>query len=348
MALNQVVEREVQAGKTWPPSPAAAYYNQRKAIAQSSPRLKALREVINDPLNLSAFQWAQWFAYTREYRPDVVLELGRGNGNSTAAVNEALHQLGHGRLVSFCLSTTWDRAMVPKIAPLVEPDWFDRVDARVGDMLVEDFRAIVGDARRVLVIWDAHGYEIAELMLAHILPVLAEREHFVIMHDISDLRYLDPSFLQYGDRVMWQGMEKAYTHGRQESRLCLGWISTLVDQAIAIVDFLTRNRTELRSADESFHTEIVADPDRQREMAETLSADDWSAWAHWAYFSLNGVPGPYTFPRLGREVAAPGSAAPIVPAARASSPFPDVLELTPTRELVKIVARRVRARFLHR
>ena len=117
------------------PSPADAYYNQRHAVAATSDRLRRLREAIKDPINLSAFQWAQWFAYVREYRPDLVLELGRGNGNSTAAVNEALHQLGHGRLVSFCLTRTWHEKTVPLLRPFVEADWFDRIEARVGNLL---------------------------------------------------------------------------------------------------------------------------------------------------------------------------------------------------------------------
>src|SRR5438128_3260070 len=187
------------------PSPADAYYNQRHAVAATADRLRRLREAIKDPINLSAFQWAQWFAYAREYRPDLVLELGRGNGNSTAAVNEALHQLGHGRLVSFCLTRTWHEKTVPLLQPVVEAGWFERIEARVGNLLHEDFAPIVGDARRVLLIWDAHGFEIASLVLGHLLPILADREHFVVMHDISDLRFRSKSELRYGDEELWQG-----------------------------------------------------------------------------------------------------------------------------------------------
>jgi len=284
------------------PSPAAAYYNQRHAVAATSPRLKRLRDAIDDPVNLSSFQWAQWFAYVREFRPDLVLELGRGRGNSTAAVNEALHQLGHGRLVSFCLTRTWHDETVPRLRPLVEADWFGRVEARVGDALREDFAAVAGDAGRVLLVWDAHGFEIASLVLGHILPILARREHFVIMHDISDVRYRDPREADYRDREIWQGMDRAHGRGREDSRLCLGWLSSVVDQAVSIVDFMTRNRCELGSADRSLHEEIGGDAGRVREMESLLPPEDWSLIADWAFFSLEDGRD-YTFPRFVRPLS---------------------------------------------
>ncbi len=279
------------------PSPASSYYEQRHVIAATSERLRRMREAINDPVNLCSFQWAQWFAHVRQYEPDLVLELGRGEGNSTAAMNEALYQLGHGRLVSFDVLPTWDSKTVPLLEALVESDWFDRIDARVGNMLLEDFQEVIGSARRVLLIWDAHGFEIAALVLGHILPLLADREHIVIMHDISDMRYQDKSEMSYGGRELWQGMDFAHRN-HQSARLQLGWISTVVDQAIAVVDFLTRNEGQLYSADESYHEEIGHDAGKLAEMQRVLTPDDWSLTAHWAFFSLNSLPGPYTFPQF--------------------------------------------------
>ncbi len=90
-------------------SPADAYYNQRTALAQSSDRLNKLREAINDPINLFSTQWAHWFTYALDYKPDLILELGRGAGNSTCVFAEAIHQNQHGRLVSFCLTDFWQK-----------------------------------------------------------------------------------------------------------------------------------------------------------------------------------------------------------------------------------------------
>ena len=280
-----------------PPSPAWAYWNQRFAVAKSSARLCALRTAIACVTDLPPPVPSQWFAYAREYRPDLIVELGRGKGNSTAALAEALYQNQSGKLTSLCLTGYWNQESEAALRPLVESDWFTRLDIRVEDICRADFHSVVAGARRVLVVWDAHGFAIAEAVLGRLMPLLQDREHMVIMHDISDRRYCG-SRLEYGEAGLWQGTEWAYRTGRTDSRVFLGWIDTLVEQAIAVADFLTRNRTELRSADHSYHQEIVTDPVRQREMAALLSPDDWNPLGHWAYFSLNGVPEPHTFPKI--------------------------------------------------
>lgn len=300
-----------------------------------------MRDAIGDTVNLAPFQWAQWFAYVREYRPDLILELGRANGNSTAALNEALHQLGSGRLVSFCLSQTWHRRTAGLLRSMVEADWFDSLDVRVGNALYEDFSTVVGAARRVLVIWDAHGFDVASLVLGGIMPLLADREHAVAMHDISDWRYRDASLRRYDGQPLWRGMEQAQAEGGHR-RLCLGWAFTLVEQAISTIDFLTRNGGALQSADESLHEEIGRDPGRSGEMAHLLAPEDWSLTADWAYFSLNGLAPPYTFPRFSApEIARDG-------AARREERAGEPLEIraTSTRGLLGIAVRRFRRQLL--
>lgn len=278
-----------------PPTPAETYFRQRHAVAKSSARLLALRDAIADPVNLSSFQWAQWFAYVRDYRPDLVLELGRRKGNSTAAITQALRENGHGKLVSFDLGKLWEGSR-KLLRPLVEPDWFEPIEARIQDLCDADFEPILEGSNRVLVLWDAHGFAVAEVVLATIMPLLQDREHVVIMHDVSDQRYCG-SPREYGMAGIWQGREWAELYGHSDCRLQLGWINTVVDQPIVALDFLGRNRTELESADHSYHREIAADPERAEEMARVLEERDLSMVADWAWFTLNGVPGPYTFPR---------------------------------------------------
>ena len=280
-----------------PPTPAAAYYNQRQSLAASAQRLHVLQEALNDPFFLSRFQWAQWFAYTLDYKPDLILELGRENGNSTTVFCQAVYENRHGRVVSLCLSDNWQKQTVPRLKSVVEPDWFDCLDARIGDMRLENPQALLGDAKRVLVLWDAHGFEIADFVLGGLLPFLANREHMILVHDISDLRYTGKT-LEYQGTELWKGMKWQKYTKKYESRLYLGWIDTIVEQAFAIVDFLTRNKGELLSADDSFHREIGQDQQKADEMRRVVPADLWSTEAHWAYFSLNYLSGPYTFPKF--------------------------------------------------
>jgi hypothetical protein len=255
-----------------------------------------LRRTLNDLANLSSFQWAQWFAYAREYRPDLIIELGRSKGSSTAVLAEALYQNQLGKLVSLCETKIWNETSSELLRPLVEAAWFERLDIRAENPCHSDFESIAGDAQRILVVWDAAGFALAEAVLGRLMPILQDRKHVVIMHDVSDLRYCG-SRPAYGDAGLWQGSDRNAGSGG-DSRLYLGWMDTAVEQAIAAVDFLARNRSTLESADHSFHQEIGVNVARRKEMQSLLSPEDFSLLGHWAYFSLNGVPGSYTFPKI--------------------------------------------------
>jgi hypothetical protein len=156
------------------------------------------------------------------------------------------------------------------------------------------------------------------------------------MHDISDLRFRPKSEMSYGGDGLWKGMERAYRGDGRGSRICLGWVFTLVDQAISVVDFLTRNGGELRSADESFHREIGQSPERLAEMQRMLPPEDWSMMGDWAYFSLNDLPAPYTFPRFARAPRAGLRRS----GARDPRETPEI-RATRTLDLFKIAVRRV-------
>ncbi len=216
-------------------------------------------------------------------------------------------------------------------------------------MLLDDFAPIIGNAKRVLVLWDAHGFEIAGLMLGHVLPLLADREHMILMHDISDLRFADKLLDYAAGAEIWQGMNWVYNNNHYESRVYLGWIDTIVDQAIAVVDFLTRHHAELGSADKSFHEEIGDNPAKMSEMKSTLLERDLGLIGHWAYFSLNSLQRPYTFPTFKRPqpvvvvvaregiVQTPAS----VPVQEQLAKDSQLVQDTKAVDLIRIVLRRI-------
>src|SRR5262249_35660982 len=128
---------------------------------------------------------------------------------------------------------------------LVEPDWFSRLEAVEADILTYDFKNALAGAQRVLLFWDAHGFEVAEVVLGQIMPELAARAHLVIMHDILDRRYQDVVPSSYEDNELWTG-------GNCNSRyLQLGLLVSGVEQVISIFDFSTRNGLPLHSCDHS-------------------------------------------------------------------------------------------------
>ena len=230
-------------------------------------------------------------ATAMEFAPDLILELGRGKGNSTAAFTEAAF-LGAGRtrVLSICLSPDWEEQILPRLCPLVSQDWPRNLTALRAEILTFDFAKALKDAKRVLLFWDAHGFDVAECVLARILPLLADRPHLVIMHDLSDVRYAEKPAAYVGDGI-WKGNNWTGPHVR------LGLIESNVEQAIAAMDFASRNGLAVESADHTLHTSLSAA--QQQEMRELLGPL-FDTRADWFYFSLNERPGPYVFPTLRR------------------------------------------------
>jgi hypothetical protein len=277
-----------------PATPAQAYWNQRDAFKAARPRLQALAKGVNSAGDLSTFQWAQLFSFAMEFAPNLIVELGRGYGNSTCVFAEAANRLPDCRVLSLCNTEFWDRDVQPRLKKVVPASWFAPLDARYGDILAFDFEKALLGRERVLVFWDAHGFAVAECVLGDILPRLAARPHVVAMHDLSDARYFPPGVDDYGADELWTGDGKGW--------LRIGNIKSTVAQAIAITDFCTRNRLTLDSADHSFHSELS--PEQLAELRATLGDEYCSVEGHWFWFSLNEKPGPYTFPRYVRRAGA--------------------------------------------
>ncbi|UBF24116.1 class I SAM-dependent methyltransferase [Kovacikia minuta CCNUW1] len=278
-------------------TPAIALWNQRLQVLNAGDRLRALCDAVDYQNDLALYQWAQWFALALEFKPDLIVELGRGRGNSTCLFTEAANQLGNCRVVSLCLSPEWDEFTQPSVARVVSEDWFRPLDARLGNILTTDMNELLGNSQRVLLLWDAHGYAMADYVLGHALPLLRHRQHMVLMHDISDTRYT-PGPKDYQGKTLWRGNNDGYT------RLVLGHLNSAVEQVVAIVDFTSRNDLELHSADHSLHQELS--PEQIIQLQQQLG-EFFSQNGHWFYFSLNekAETEPIYFPAFSTEPATP-------------------------------------------
>jgi hypothetical protein len=275
-------------------TPGRAYWNQRSKLAASRERLLALSRAVGRPSDLQPYQFAQLTASCLEFEPDLILELGRGFGNSTCAFTEAAHMLGgvaRARVLSLCNSVEWDTTTVPTLRSIVTRDWFAPLEALRTDILAFDYRRHLSAAKRVVLFWDAHGFDIAECVLGTILPLIADRPHLVFMHDLSDARYCPPSLADYGERRLWKGENAA------DSRLRIGIVDSAVAQAISIIDFADRNTITLDSADHAFDLTLTQVPGRVEEMRHALGDELFSLQGHWFWFTMNERPGPYTFPK---------------------------------------------------
>jgi hypothetical protein len=302
------------------PSAAETYFGQLLALKELKPRIELLSGLVGSPRDLLLFQWAQLMAMVLQFRPDLILELGRGCGNSTCCFVEAAHALARiphehqpsgtalaqpsssvnrsgatrdCKVRSLCLSSTWRTTTVPKLRSALPPDWFAPLSALETDICQFDFAEALAPARRVVLFWDAHGFQVASTVLSQIMPLLAGKPHLVLMHDMCDARYLGEGSRFYRENVLWTGNDW------DGPRVRLGHVESTVEQAIAAVDFSSRNRIELHSADHSFHTELAAD--QQRQLQASLG-ELFSLNGYWFYFSLNEGEPPFTFPRTRDEV----------------------------------------------
>lgn len=264
-----------------------AYWNQRHALAQRAPRLKALAAAVDNEASLNLPQWGQLVAIMLEHQPDLVIELGRGKGNSTCAFTDVAASSG-ARVLSICRTDSWKQTL-KRIAPLIDAEWLARLDARRANIVGFPFAQEVGGAERVLVFWDAHGMQVAGEVLGSLLPAIAGREHLVVMHDISDARFDGPGRVPYSGRPLWDGTISS------PDKFRIGYLESSVSQTIGILDFCTRNQMPLHSADQSIH-ELIEVPGHAPEM-RALVGDLYSHRAHWSWFTVaEASASPVSFP----------------------------------------------------
>ena len=264
-------------------TPASAIWNNRQKILESRDRILSLLKAVDEPSHLSLHQWVQLLAFTLEFQPDLILELGRHKGNSTCVFTQAANHLQSCRVISLCRSPYWEEITQHHIAQVVPPEWFQPLEAKQIDILTTDVEALLEGSQRVVLFWDAHGYDIAEFVLGYVMPLLRSRQHIVIMHDISDMRYCSGQE-DYNGQPLWrQGNDNGA--GDHNVRLVLGNLNSAVEQVISIVDFTSRNKLTLHSADESFHTQL--NEHQLNELQQQLGDELFSKNGHWFWFSLN-------------------------------------------------------------
>jgi hypothetical protein len=195
--------------------------------------------------------------------------------------------MGRSRILSLCLSDNWERETLPRLGKIVPGSRFHPLQALRADILEFDYQKALSGAKRVLIFWDAHGFNIAECVLGEIVPIVSPLEHLVIMHDFSDTRYSSDEQFEYGGHGRWKA------NNWSGPRLKLGIIDSAVEQSIAALDFATRNHITLDSADHGFHTDLTSA--QQKELRRVLG-ELFDTQGHGFYFGLNEKPGPNSFP----------------------------------------------------
>ena len=79
---------------------ASSLWNRRKDLLDSKERLRDLCKTVGHFEDLRFSDWVKLYALTLEFSPDLIIELGRGRGNSTCLFTEAVNKTGKGKVVS--------------------------------------------------------------------------------------------------------------------------------------------------------------------------------------------------------------------------------------------------------
>ncbi len=274
-------------------NPARALWNQRNRVVAAGNRLSKLIDAVARPNDLPPHQWAQFFALILEFRPEVIIELGRGCGNSLSCFLEAANQLG-GRAVCQVHSLDREDNWTPtadRIKTFVPMEWFLPANVLICNILNFDFSSIVQPGKRHLIFWDAHGFEVAECVLGKLLPLLVDQEHIVAMHDVFDSRYECPP-PGYGSAGLWKGANA------EEQFFCLENTISSVAQTISVIDFKNRNHIPFHSAGQSFVEFQRQEQEETKELQRVLGKDFFTGFANWFWFTLAEAEGEVTFPKV--------------------------------------------------
>lgn len=164
-------------------------------------RMWWLRRLVGDGGNLLFPEWLTMYQQVIELRPDLLLEVGRGYGNSTTLLTEVANELEI-PAVSVGLDGTfaWQNRTVPRLERVRPPTWFERLVVIDGLMEETDVDRWLSMSARTFLFWDAHGRELAEHMVARVLPRLPTGSR-VLVHDIergTTPRWSESRF-RYGD-----------------------------------------------------------------------------------------------------------------------------------------------------
>jgi predicted O-methyltransferase YrrM len=196
----------------------------------SADRFEEMHGLVGSPaFDLPLENWQELYDSTLEFRPDLVLELGRGYGNSTAVFTEAAQTIPC-RVVSigFDSEHAWNTRTAPRLARVVDADWFAPLTVIQDDITTFDFGPLLEGSTRTLVYWDAHGGDVADAIFERLLPALPQ-ENAIVVDDVW------PVLEQYGQRAEYRA----------------GPLWSLFDEIVPLWDYLSEHGIEFASGNRS-------------------------------------------------------------------------------------------------
>jgi predicted O-methyltransferase YrrM len=181
----------------------------RDATVSAAERFELMHQLVDSPkFDLPIENWQELYELTTEFRPDLILELGRGWGNSTCVFTEAANRLGC-RCVSvgFDSEHAWKTRTAPRLRRIVGRSWFSPLTVLQDDITTLDFGPFLGGSASTFVYWDAHGSAVADAVFDRIFPALPP-ENKVVVDDIWSTPELYGIRAEFQAGPLWSQFEE--------------------------------------------------------------------------------------------------------------------------------------------
>lgn len=261
-----------------------ALWKQRAVIAKSKKQLEDLAKAINRIGDSGISQYVQLYAMVLEFKPTVIVEIGRGYGNSTAVFTDSANLLPQTRkVISICLSSNWQTEVIPRLSQIVSKNWFDKLDTYTENIVDIDLKKFINKNDRILFFWDAHGFTVGEHILSNILPLLQKNKHLILVHDILDVRY-HLHLKNYKGAGVWNGYQD---QNENNKFLIINSMASAFEEIIMLNDFLERNNIKIHSVEHEIRSYIINKKNRASEIDNYLGSEMSLPTTSLYWFSLN-------------------------------------------------------------
>lgn len=157
--------------------------------------------VESPPLDLPLDVWRPIYDLVVEFKPELILELGRGWGNSTCLLTQAANDIGADVVsVGFDSEHAWETRTAPRLLSAgMPPAWFATLRVFQADITDTDFAPIV-DGRRTFVFWDAHGTDVADAVIGRLFPLL--EDNLVLVDDVWQIDRAPSAVLAVAEEIV--------------------------------------------------------------------------------------------------------------------------------------------------
>lgn len=274
-----------------------AVWLNRGILSERKSHLEKLARAINKLGDSGISQYAQLYSMVLEFKPTLIIEVGRGYGNSTAVFTDSANLVLQTRkVISICLSNNWQNEVVPRLTKIVKKNWFDKLETYTADIASFDLKKIIKEDDRILFFWDAHGFSVGEHILANILPILQKYDHLIAVHDILDVRY-HQHLKEYKDYGVWNGYQE---RGGNNKFLIINSMASAFEEIVMLNDFLERNSLPIHSVEHEIRSYITNNKNRAKEIDNYLGNKMSLSTTSLYWFSLNEnrTQNKFLFPKL--------------------------------------------------